>query len=77
LNLASNIDTTFDNINGFISNSNEVLGQLQYQSSEVMSNISTTIQALNEAVAHLNALMLTMDTYPANFLYTAPPPKEK
>jgi hypothetical protein len=77
LRINASLDTTFKNLNAFILNSNEIITKFHYQSAGVLNNINTTVIALNETVNRLNALIMALESYPSNLLYTAPPPKEK
>ncbi len=77
LRIDDRMSQTFAKIDQLITASTEIISRLNYQSSQVMTNISATLLALNETIAELNSLVISMEAYPSNVFYAAPPPKEK
>ena len=68
---------TFQRIDQLILVSTDLVGKFNYQSAQVMNTVNTTLLALNETIAELNSLVISMEAYPSNVFYAAPPPKEK
>lgn len=77
MRLDEHMTRTFENIDRLILASSEMIGKFNYQSSQVMTTVNTTLLALNETISELNSLVISMESYPSNVLYAAPPPKEK
>lgn len=71
------LDSVYQNLNLLITTTTDFLSRFHYQSAQLLTNVSSAVTSLNEAIARLDELMISMETYPSNVLYTAPPPKEK
>jgi len=77
LQVDAKLDSTFRNLNAMIIISTDCMARFQYQSTEAMNTIRTAVLSLNESIAQINALLISLEAYPSSILYTAPPPKEK
>ena len=77
MRMDQHMNNTFENIDRLIAASSGMLNKFNYQSSQVMATLNTTLLALNETIAELNSLVISMESYPSNVFYAAPPPKEK
>jgi len=77
MRIDQHMNKTFENIDRLIATSSGMLNKFNYQSSQVMATLNTTLLALNETIAELNSLVISMESYPSNVFYAAPPPKEK
>ena len=77
MSLKTRLDTVFMNLNSTVTVSADVMNGFQYQAAQVMNNVNNTITEMNEAITQLNSLIMTVENYPSNILYSAPPPKEK
>lgn len=77
MRIDQHMNRTFENIDLLITTSSGMLNKFNYQSSQVMATLNTTLLALNETIAELNSLVISMESYPSNVFYAAPPPKEK
>ncbi len=77
MNVDVKLDSIADNLNNLIVATTEFLGRFQYQSAQVLIDVSTAVSALNKSIVQLDEMMISMETYPSKILYTGPPPKEK
>lgn|GEM_PF-134497 len=68
---------TFNLLNDLILSSSEVINRFNYNSAQLMSSVGATLTALNQTIAELNSLVTSMEAYPSNVFYAAPPPEEK
>lgn len=68
---------SFELLNQLILNSAQAINKFNYNSAQVMASISATLTTLNETINEMNALVASMESYPSNVFYAAPPPKEK
>lgn len=71
------LDSIYYNLNIMLYATTEMMRNFHYQSTEVLTSINTVVIALNETLAQMNAMLMSMDMYPASIFYSAPPPKEK
>lgn len=77
LQINAQIAQTFDKLNILITTSTEMVSRFNYESSQVMTSVSATLAALNETISELNSLVVSMESYPSNVFYAAPPEREE
>lgn len=77
LNLAVRADSLYDEINQVLLSSARLVQQSQYNTTQMVNQLNSTIAELNKAIEHMNSLIMSMEQYPSNWLFTAPPGKEK
>lgn len=71
------LDSLARNLNTMVTTTSDVLARLNYQSNQILVGVNHTMESLTQVIYQLNELMEVLESYPSNFLYTAPPPKEK
>jgi hypothetical protein len=57
--------------------SRDLVRRTQYSSTQLMTGAQGTLLELSSALDRLNSLLLSLESYPSNILYTAPPKEEK
>ncbi len=71
------LDSLARNLNTLVITSADILVRLNYQSNQILVGVNHTMESLTQVIFQLNELMEVLESYPSNFLYTAPPPREK
>ncbi len=84
IRMAEQADSVFGRLNQLVTSGQEVMqasqglvSRSQYATTQVMGNLRNTVSEMNTAVDELNALLISVESYPSNIIYAAPPKKEK
>ncbi len=77
LDFPAKVDTIYYRIDELVSSSVRLVQQSQYNSTQVLNKLNMTVAELNSAIDQLSSLMMSLEQYPSNFFFTAPPQKEK
>jgi hypothetical protein len=60
-----------------VDGSRDLVRRTQYSSTQLMTGAQTTLSEMNAALDRMNSLLLSLESYPSNILYTAPPKEDK
>ena len=77
LRLGEQSDSLFAHADGLVRSSREAVDRSQYGVLQTLNRMNATMEAMDAAITQMNSLMLSLETYPSNVIYAAPPEKEK
>jgi phospholipid/cholesterol/gamma-HCH transport system substrate-binding protein len=77
LQLSKRADSLFADINATFDQTSALMGQSQYSISQVVSQLSYSVTELNTTLGQMSALLMSLEEYPGQLLYTAPPKDEE
>ena len=75
--VGAHTDSLFLSLHELVRSTQAVVNNSQYATLEVLSTLISTMTELSTAIEQLNALIVSLENYPSNVLYAAPPPEEK
>lgn len=77
MHLRGRVDSLLTAAQGTVEGSRDLVRRTQYSSTQLMTGAQATLLELNAALDRVNSLLLSLESYPSNILYTAPPKEEK
>ncbi len=77
MHLRGRVDSILIAAQGTVEGSRELVRRTQYSSTQLLTGAQITLRELNATLDRLNSLLQTLESYPSNILYTAPPKEEK
>ena len=77
MHLRGRVDSLLFAAQGTVEGSRDLVRRTQYSSTQLMTGAQATLLELNAALDRMNSLLLSLESYPSDILYTAPPKEEK
>jgi phospholipid/cholesterol/gamma-HCH transport system substrate-binding protein len=77
LHIRGRVDSLLTAAGEAVAGSRELVRRTGYSSTQLMAGAQATLLELNTALDRVNSILLSLESYPSNILYTAPPKEEK
>lgn len=77
MHLGGRVDSLLLAAQSTVDGSRDLVRRTRYSSTQLITGAQTTLLELNAALDRMNSLLLSLESYPSNILYTAPPKEEK
>ena len=72
----SRANSLLDEIGTLVLSGQQIARRTDYASTDLLANLNETLTQLSAAIEQMQAIVISMEAYPSNVLYTAPPRKE-
>lgn len=77
MRLGTRTDSLFTTLTGLVVQTQQLVTRSEFATVQTMNNLNATISEMNATLDQMNSLMMSLESYPSNIIYTAPPKKER